>query len=396
MSPQNRNIAQPNPLKELFLHRKDIIFLNHGSFGSCPRPVFEEYQRWQLKVEEQPVEVLSVQREMRKNLAWARGILEEYIGAEKNTVVMVPNATFAVNVIARSLCLKAGDEILSNDHEYGACEGTWLHYCKKTGATYVKHPIALPITSKDEILDTLWKRVTDKTKLIFISHITSATALRMPVEEICKKARERGILTFVDGAHAPGQIPLNLSTLGADFYTGNLHKWVCTPKGSAFLYARPDVQNLVEPLIINWGVVNGGISGNRFIDELEWAGTDDPSAYLAVPAAIEFQKVHRWDEVRRWCIKLSAETKGRLEEVVGARPLYPSDEYFSLQMFPVELPGFEPLKTKDTLYDRFGIEIPVHAWNGRTIIRGSVQGYNTKEQYDQLVEAIISIREEML
>ena len=214
-----------NPLKSEFLLDPKVIYLNHGSFGACPRPVFEEYQRWQRELERQPVEFLV--RQALDLMAEAGGALADFLSCQKDEVVYFPNPTTAINMVARSLKLKPGDEILTTDHEYGAMDSTWRFICNQTGAHYLRQPIPLPITSTETFTETFWSGITDHTQVIFISHITSPTALRFPVEAICRRARQAGILCIVDGAHAPGHIPLDLTDLGADLYTGACHKWLC-------------------------------------------------------------------------------------------------------------------------------------------------------------------------
>jgi isopenicillin-N epimerase len=209
-------------LRELFLIKPDIVFLNHGSFGACPRPVFEEYQRRQLELEQQPVEFLG--RRFNALMRAAREPLAAYLHTAADTLVYVPNSTTAINVVARSLRLGPGDEILSTDHEYGAMDRTWRFLCEKSGAAYRTSAIPVPLAGADDFVETLWAGVTPRTRVIFLSQITSPTALIFPVEVVCRRAREAGILTIIDGAHAVGQIPLALDELGADFYTSNCHK----------------------------------------------------------------------------------------------------------------------------------------------------------------------------
>jgi isopenicillin-N epimerase len=209
-------------LKELFHLDPAVHFLNHGSYGATPKPVFEAYQNWQLRLERQPV--LFLGREIYGLLKDARDALGNYLNASADDLVYIPNATHGVNIVARSLDLHAGDEILTTDHEYGACDYTWEFICDKTGAKYIHRPIPLPVHSEEEILEQFWRGVTSQTKVIYLSHITSATALRLPVEAICQRAREAGILSVVDAAHSPGQIPVDLQKLGADILFGNCHK----------------------------------------------------------------------------------------------------------------------------------------------------------------------------
>ena len=238
-----------NVAKNNFLLDPDVVFLNHGSFGACPYPVFEVYQDWQRRLERQPV--LFLGREMIEYDHQARQALGAYLHTAAKNLTFITNATQGVNIIARSLKLAPGDEIITTNHEYGACDYTWEFVCKKTGAVYIQQPISLPVRSSEEIVELFWRGVTTQTKVIYLSHITSPTALHLPVEAICRRARQYGILTVVDGAHAPGQILLDLDTLKADWHIGNCHKWMLAPKGAGYLYSHPAVQHLVEPLVVS-------------------------------------------------------------------------------------------------------------------------------------------------
>jgi isopenicillin-N epimerase len=306
--------------------------------------------------------------------------------------VYIPNATHGVNIVARSLRLEPGDEILTSDHEYGACDNTWRFLCQKSGAHYLHQPIPLPARSAAEIVDTFWQGVTPRTRLIFLSHITSPTALRLPIEAICARAREAGILTLIDGAHAPGQIDLDLPATDADFYTGNLHKWVMAPKGAAFLYARPAVQPMVEPLVVSWGssATPETTCGSTFVDQLAWTGTRDPAAALSVPAAIQFMQHHHWGEVRQGCHNLLRPVIERFTAHFGLVSIYPDPpEGFFYQMGAVPLPdSTDVCSLKTRLYEEFRVEVPLIEWNGRKLMRISVQGYNTQADLDRLVQAV--------
>lgn len=380
-----------NALKELFLLDPEVVFLNHGSFGACPRPVFETYQQWQRRLERQPVQFLG--RELMGLLQEARQALADYVHVEANNLVYVPNATFGVNVVARSLALGVGDEVLATNHEYGACDRAWRFLSRQRGFTYVQQPISLPVESAETIVEEFWQGVTEHTRLIFISHITSPTALRLPVEAICQRARAAGILTLIDGAHAPGQLPLDLTTLGVDFYTGNCHKWLCAPKGAGFLYAASDQQHLIEPLVVSWGwgEERPFTSGSDFLDYLQWQGTNDPAAFLSVPAAIQFQAEHNWPAVQEECHQLARATMIEIGRLTGLLPLYPADSDLYRQMFTVPLPPCDVDGLKGRLYDEYRVEAPVWEWNGRPYLRVCVQGYNTQADLDTLLAALSSV-----
>jgi isopenicillin-N epimerase len=374
--------------KDFFLLDPDVVFLNHGSFGATPRPVFAAYRAWQLRLERQPVQFIL--NELPAHLAQARAALGAYVNAPADDLVYVPNATFGVNVVARSLALGPGDEVLATDHEYGACDNVWRFLSRKRGFAYVQQPIVLPVQSPQAIVDQFWQGVTARTRLIFISHITSPTALRLPVEAICARAREAGILTLIDGAHAPGQIPLDMAALGADFYTGNAHKWLCSPKGSAFLYTRPERQPLIEPLVIGWGWGEQRTMtfGSDYLDYLQWLGTNDVAAYLATPDAIAFQREHAWETVRARCHALLREARGRIAALTGLPLPYPDDQDFYCQMAIAPLPPVDAPALQARLLAEFGVEVPLVVWNGRCFIRVSIQAYNTPADVDMLLAAL--------
>lgn len=376
-------------LKAEFLLDPDVIFLNHGSFGACPRPVFEAYQKWQRELERQPVEFLG--RRAVGLLAEARARLAAYLGIAADEVVYFPNPTTALNMVARSLDLSPGDEILTTDHEYGAMDRTWRFVCRKTGARYVQRPIPLPVTSHADFVETFWAGVTERTRVIFISHITSPTALAFPVQEICRRARDAGLLSIVDGAHAPGQIPLNLTTLGADVYAAACHKWLCAPKGSAFLHVRPEVQGMLEPLVVSWGWQSEQPSDSQFVDHHEWQGTRDLAAFLSVPAAIEFQAQHDWEVVRQHCQTLAQETRWRLNTLTGLDSICPDDQDWFIQMAAIRLPDGDLEHIQRRLHNEFRIEVPVLRWNEEPLLRISFQAYNSQADADALVDALTQL-----
>lgn len=373
-------------LRDLFLLRPDVIFLNHGSFGACPRPVFDVYQSWQRELERQPVEFLG--RRFTDLLRQARESLGAFVGADADELVYVPNATTGLNIVARSLPLQEGDEVLATDHEYGALDRTWRFICQKRGARYIRQPVPIPVESAEHVIGAIWAGVTPRTRVLFVSHITSPTAIIFPVAELVRRAREAGLITVVDGAHTPGQVPLDLGTLGADFYSGNCHKWMMSAKGSAFLYARREMQHLVEPLVVSWGWESERPGPSRFIDEQEWQGTRDVAAYLSVPAAIEFMEVHDWPRVRQDCHELVRHARQRVSELTGLPPITPDSPEWFAQMAALPIPPCDLEAFKRRLYDEFRIEIPTVEWNGRHFVRISIQGYNTRAEIDALVDAL--------
>ena len=363
-------------LRDEFLLDPEVTFLNHGSFGACPRAVFERYQEWQLELERQPV--LFLARRVEGLLAEARAALSGYIGADPGDLVFVPNATAGINVAAWPLGLREGDEVLSTNLEYGALDLTWEHVCGDFGARYVRTPISLPVADEDEIVDTLWAAVGPRTRVLFVSHHTSRTALTLPVGELCRRAREHGITTVIDGAHVPGHLPLDLRELDPDFYAGNCHKWLCAPKGAGFLYVRRGLQRDVHPLVFSWGYEGDDPS---FVVRHEKQGTRDPSAYLTVPFAIEWQREHGWPDVRVRCHELARRAAAEL----GLQPLVPGTRHDLFgQMVSLRLPDDAPADLQERLYDEHRIEVPVAEHDGGRLIRPSFQGYNDEADLERL------------
>jgi isopenicillin-N epimerase len=373
-----------------FLLRKDVTFLNFGSFGACVRPVFERYQQYQLELEEEPVRFITVNG--LEYLKQSRQALGQYLNCHADDVVYVTNPSYAVNIIAKSLQLKAGDEVLTTNLEYGACDRTLRYYCKKAGANYIKFNVPLPLTTKEEFVKQFMEMATEKTKLIFISHLTSSTGLRFPVEEICKAAKERGILTFVDGAHGPGQVPVDLTAMDVDIYTGACHKWMMTPKGSSFLYVKRGHQHLFDPLIISWGYEASKPSHSQFLDYHQLQGTRDFSAFLTIPTAIEFMKEHNWPQVNAACRKLVQENAADFFQLLNASPIAPVNDDFIAQLYSGEIKTKEPEKLHHHFFDQYKIEIPVMPHGDKVYLRYSIQAFNTQADMDKLFDAIKEIK----
>lgn len=380
-----------NNVRGLFYIRPDIVFLNNGSFGACPKPVFEVYQNWQLELEQQPVEFLG--RRHGTLMQKARKVLATFLGTSGENLFFVPNATTGLNIVAHSLKLEPGDEILTTDHEYGAMDRMWQFICQKRGSKYVRQPLRLPIESKEQVIEIIWSGVTNRTKVLFISHITSPTALTMPLKELTIRAKDAGIILLVDGAHGPGQVPIDLEEMGIDFYSGNCHKWLLTPKGCAFLYARPEVQSLIEPLIVSWG--NKSVEDSPFIQENEFQGTRDIAAYLSVSAAIKFWQKDEWQAILKKCHELTLSARSQLIEVTGLDPICPGNDGWFQQMVAQPLPTMDRELFKQRLYDEFNIEIPVMECRDKSLIRISIQGYNTEQDVEKLMVALAKLLPEM-
>ena len=377
-------------MKSQFLLNPEITFLNHGSFGACPRPIFENYQHWQLELEKEPVQF--IKKKSVGYLKESKEALAKFIGCSTEDFFFLPNPTIAINTVMRSLVLNVGDEILTTDHEYGAMDKTWNFYCKKTGAKYIRQNISLPIISKEQILEEFWNGYTPKTKVIFINQISSCTALIFPVKEICEKAAALGLITIIDGAHVPGHIDLNIDELDPDFYTGTLHKWILTPKGCSFLYVKKQFQKTIDPLVISWGYESETPSGNQFLDYHEYQGTRDISAFLTVPAAMKFLKDNNWKVKSATCRKLILDNYQSFCDLLNTKPICPITEEFLGQMCSIPIQSKNPMELKELLYNKYKIEIPVMEINEMIFLRISINAYNSQEDLDILRKAIIDIQ----
>jgi isopenicillin-N epimerase len=349
-------------VRELFLLDPDVTYLNHGSFGACPRPVFESYQAWQRELELEPVRFV---KRLTDLLAEARAELGAFVGSPADHLTFVPNATTGVNLAARALRLQPGDEVLATKLEYGAANLAWRQVCERAGARYVTAGV-----------ETLFEHLGERTRAVFVSHITSSTAQLLPVEEIVARARAEGLTTIVDGAHAVAQVDLDLAGLGADFYTGNAHKWLCAPKGAGFLYVRPEWQEQVDGAIVSWGYEEPA----TFISRTSWQGTRDPAAYLAVPDAIAFVREH---DDRERCVTLARDARRDLCALLGTEPIAP--EHQVLQMASVRLPHPDA-ELSQRLFNEHRIEIPTT--RNDELLRISVALYTEREDVDRLLEAL--------
>ena len=376
-------------LSSQFLISPKITFLNFGSFGACPKPIFEDLQKWQLEMETEPVQFITV--DGFKYLKQSREALAKYIHCDADDLVYTPNPSYAMSIITKSLKLNTGDEILTTDLEYGAMDKSWNYYSKQTGVNYVRQHINLPLTTKEAFVEDFFKGLTKNTKAIFISQITSSTALVLPVKEICDIAKQKGLLTIVDGAHVPGHIPLNLSELKANIYTGACHKWMMTPKGCAFLYVTKEHQHWTDPLVISWGYESVMPSHSQFLDYHQLQGTRDFTAFLTVPKALEFMNSNNWEERAANCRKLVQANAQRFCDLLGTKPLCPIDDTFLGQMFSIPIHTAEPETLQRDLFEAYKIEIPVMRHGNDVYLRYSIQVFNTQKDLDTLYDALKEI-----
>ncbi len=379
-------------MKNLFQLREDITFLNFGSFGACPKEIFEDYMQWQYLLEKEPVQFIT--RNGYEYIKKAAIALAEFIHCSPEDLIFVPNPTHAINLIAKNIILRPGDEILTTNLEYGAMDKTWSYYCEKNQLKYIRQNISLPIKSKEEFLAEFWKGFSDKTKVVFISQITSSTALILPVKEICAEAKIRGLITIVDGAHVPGHIPLDLSDMEADFYTGACHKWMMTPKGSSFLFVKKEFQGILDPLIISWGYDSIAPSESTFFDYHQFNGTRDFSAYLTLPKAIEFREKYAWEDVSTSCKLALLECAPKLFNELKTQPLAPLNSTYFGQICSSEIQTEKPEQLQRLLYEKYKIEIPIMRHGLKNYIRFSFQAFNTEAEIDFLIYALQDIKKQ--
>lgn len=380
-----------------------ITFLNHGSYGACPLPVMEAQQRLRSQMEREPLRFFM--REFEELLDEARSQLAAFVGAEADELVFVPNATTGVNAVLRSLSFCSSDEVLTTNLEYNACRNALDFVASRTGAKVVVATVPFPLDSPNQVVEALIERVSPRTRLVLLDHVTSKTALIFPIQQLVNELAARGVDTLVDGAHAPGMIPLNLHEIGATYYTGNCHKWLCAPKGAAFLYVRRDKQPAIRPLTISHGANSPRSDKSRFQLEFDWMGTADPTAYLCVPEAIRFLGSllpGGWSELMENNRTKALYARRLLCEALGVSPPCPEEMIGSMAVVPLpsKLSLYEengqvrewPV-LQDVLFERFNIEVPIVPWSNpfKQIMRVSAQLYNTSEQYNYLAKALLTL-----
>lgn len=390
--------ALVNPLRAHWTLDPEIVFLNHGSFGACPRPVLAVQQELRAEIEREPVRFLA--RELEGRVDAARAELAPFLGAAPEDVVPVPNATTGVSAVLRSLPFQPGDELLVTDQAYNACRNTCDFVAKRSGAHVVVAAVPFPLSSPEVVLEAVFAAVTERTRLAMLDHVTSPTGLVFPIAELVAGLRERGVETLVDGAHAPGMLPLELARLDAAYYTGNLHKWVCAPKGAAFLYVRRELQAGLRPPVLSHGANAPRTDRSRFRLEFDYMGTDDPSAFLCVPACLQFLGglfPGGFPELYRRNRALALAGRTLLCRALELAPPAPETMIGSLASVPLphgraERPAayfaYDPLQK--ALFERHRIEVPIFTWPAppRRLVRISAQAYNEPAEYEALVAAL--------
>jgi isopenicillin-N epimerase len=374
-----------------------IVFLNHGSFGACPREVLVHQATLRAEMEANPVRFLS--RELDDRLGAARGALAAFVGADPDDLAFVSNATSGVNAVLRSLALAPGDELLTTDHTYGACRNTLDFVAARAGARVVVARIPFPLQAVDRVLDAVLAKVTSRTRLALLDHVTSPTALVLPLRRLVAALAGRGVDALVDGAHAPGMVPLDVRSLGAAYYSGNCHKWLCAPKGSAFLWVRGDRQGAIHPLTISHGATATRPGRSRFRLEFDWTGTTDPTAWLSVPKAIEHVGslvAGGWPAVMARNRALALEARRLLCAAAGTAPPCPDEMIGSIAsvVLPDGATGGiawrrpDPLQAR--LFEAWSVEVPVMSWPAppHRLIRVSAQLYNDRDDYVRLADGL--------
>jgi len=377
-------------LRLLFDINDDIVFLEHGFGGIAPNELDDAQQNWRAKLRHNPPRF--TKSDQKSLVHESRVSLASFLSVAPSDLVLLPSVTLGVNIIARSLQLCRGDEIVSTEHEHRTCDYVWEHVCHKSGAVYKRAPISYPVISEEDIVEQIWAHVSAKTKLLFLSHISAPTSIKMPVKTLCERASKAGIVTVIDGAHAPGLIPLQLESIGADYYIGSCHKWMCNPKGAAFIYANNRGRVKLEPLIVSWGYSHykrGDLDSPHIHED---TSIDDISAILTIPNTVNFNRKQQWIETKELCKNQARESCRILSELPGYTSVY-ADTTKVLQMFSLRLPFRNGVSIKhmiDQIYDQRRIEIPIFRVNNDYFLRVSFQAYNTLNDIILLRDSLLT------
>ncbi|MBD2438459.1 aminotransferase class V-fold PLP-dependent enzyme [Nostoc sp. FACHB-110] len=388
---------QSSSYQELWSLDSNVVFLNHGSFGACPKAVLAVQQNLRSQLEQDPVNFFG--RKWEPLIDNARSKLAAFINADVQDLVFVPNATTGVNSVLRSLHFAPDDEILTTNHEYNACRNALNFIASRTGARVVVAQVPFPIESPQQVIAAVISKVSPKTRLALLDHVTSQTGLIFPIQQLVQELQARDVETLVDGAHAPGMVDLNMPEIGATYYTGNCHKWVSAPKGAAFLYVRRDKHSQIHPLTISHGANSPRTDKSRFQLEFDWIGSDDPTAYMCVPEAIAFMGSllpGGWTELRQRNHQLVLEGRKILCEALNIQSPCPEEMIGSMAVVPMpaSLERYSYIALHDELFDNFDIQVQVVPWqeSPRLLVRISAQIYNTLEQYQYLAKVLKDLK----
>jgi isopenicillin-N epimerase len=378
-------------IRELWDIPPGLTYLNHGGYGYAPRAVLEAKARYFAEISANPMGVFC--HELEDRLLPVRDRVADLVGASRSDLVLVENATYGVNVVATSLKLKPGDEVVLTEHTYGAVSNIWQRACLESGATLVTAEMPWPVEGDDQLVDAITDAINDRTRLLVFSHITSGSAMRLPVEGICGEARARGVLTCIDAPHAPAVVDLDMRALGCDFYAASCHKWLCGPVGTGFLYVRPEHQSTIVPPVMSWGRLKPA-KPQAWQDWFTWIGTRDLSGIFSLPVSIDLLAEIGWDNFRRRSHYLVQSARQRIEELTGMPAMVPGHPTFDPATFvpmiamPIPTPVEEAYALRSRLHAEHKIEVPVYTIDEQTYLRVSAHVYNTLAELERLVEVL--------
>jgi len=381
--------------KDWFMIDPESVYLTHGTFGGCLKVAFDSKIKWQQKIESDPFDFLN--NHAINNLEHSRKVLGKYLNCNYDDIVYFPNPSTALNAVIKSLKLKKSDEVLTSNHEYGSLDRTWQYYAHSKGYNYKQINIDIPYNDKNVFLDSFSKSITKKTKIIYLSHITSSTGLVFPVKEICEIARKNNVISIIDGAHAPGQIEVNISDINPDIYVGACHKWMCSPKGASFLYANKNIQSLIEPLVISWGWKSDTPGKSQFLDYHQYQGTNDISAYLTIPEIVNFFEINQWDKIQNKChnivldflkdninkIEPCSTNSNHLAQMLSFKINKNSQLIKNVLNSPIGI-----IEAQNKIFNYNKIRIPIIVWNQEIFTRLSIQAYNTPQDLVRLLDML--------
>tara|TARA_B110000014_G_scaffold216456_1_gene170573 strand:+ start:1847 stop:3025 length:1179 start_codon:yes stop_codon:yes gene_type:complete len=381
--------------KDWFMIDPESVYLTHGTFGACLKVAFDSKMKWQHKIESDPFDFLN--NHAINDLEYSRKILGSYLNCDHDDVVYFPNPSTALNAVIKSLKLKNGDEVLTSNHEYGSLDRTWKYYSQYKNYNYKQINIDIPYNDKNLFLDSFLNAINSKTKVIYLSHITSSTGLVFPIKEICEIARNNNIMSIIDGAHAPGQVEVDMLDINPDIYVGACHKWMCSPKGASFLYANKRIQDLIDPLVISWGWESDAPGKSQFLDYHQYQGTNDVSAYLTIPEIVNFFKEHKWNKIQKQCHSLILDFLKNNQEQLETCSTNP-EHLAQMLSFKVNKNSqllksiFKSpngiIEAQNKIFDYNQIRIPIIIWNQEIFTRLSIQAYNKPEDIEKLLDML--------